>query len=132
MVPGLLGFVLHVVPHRDPVSPTLKMIVAAVCAVVGLRILLGFRQIQRQGETDGRTAVGGYVLSVLLTVLLFPRHLEIGMAVLAILAFGDGSATLFGLMFRGPRLAWNRAKSWTGFLAFNVVGTLMAAWMYCG
>ncbi|MCA9061164.1 MAG: hypothetical protein KDA85_21775 [Planctomycetaceae bacterium] len=132
MVPGVLGFVLHVVPHRDPISATLEVIFAGVCAVVGLRILLGFRQIQRQGEANGRTAVGGYVLSVLLTVLLFPRHLELGLSVLAILAFGDGSATLFGLMFRGPRLWWNRAKSWSGFLAFNLVGTLMAAWMYWG
>lgn len=132
MAPGLLAFLLHIVPHADPISPTLRNIIIGCCAAIGLRILLGFRQIQRHGEGTGFAAVAGYSLSVLLTALIFPGALELGLAVLAILAFGDGSATLFGLLFRGPRLPWNNAKSWSGFLAFVTLGSLMTAWIYWG
>lgn len=132
MSPGLLPLILQVVPHADPVSPTLRWIILAVAAALGLRILWGFRQIQRANEASGMSAVAGYALSVMAMVLLFPQHLEIAFALLAILAFGDGSATLFGLLLRGPRLPWNRAKSWSGLLAFIVVGTLMAGWIYWG
>ncbi len=130
--PGLLAFGLQVVSHADPISPTLQLIIVGCCIAIAARILLGFRQIQRQGEGAGLAAVGGYSLSVLLMAFLFPRHLELGLAVLAILAFGDGSATLVGLTFRGPRLWWNRAKSWSGLLGFVVIGSLMTAWIYWG
>jgi len=132
MFPGLLVFGLHFVSHADPISPTLQLIIVGCCAAIAARSLLGFRQIQRQGEGNGRSAVGGYALSVLLTAFLFPRHLELALAVLAILAFGDGSATLVGLIFRGPRLWWNRTKSWSGLLGFVVIGSLMTAWIYWG
>ena len=132
MCPGLLAFGLHLVPHTDPISLTLRLIIVSCCIAIAARILLGFRQIERQGEGAGLAAVGGYSLSVLLTVFLFPRHLELGLAVLAILAFGDGSATLVGLTFRGPGLWWNRSKSWSGLLGFVVIGSLMTAWIYWG
>jgi len=132
MAPGLLPFALHLVPHADPISRLMKLIIVGLCVAIAGRILWGFQQIQRQGEGAGVTAVAGYSLSVLLTALLFPRHLELGLAVLSILAFGDGSATLFGLLLRGPRLPWNTAKSWSGFLAFIAVGSLMTAWIYWG
>ena len=132
MCPGLLPIILQVVPHADPVSPTLRWIILGVAAALGLRIAWGFRQIQRANETDGMWAIAGYALSVMGMVLLFPQHLELAFALLAILAFGDGSATLFGLLFRGPRLPWNPAKSWSGLLAFITVGTLMASWIYWG
>ncbi len=132
MSPGLLPLILQVVPHADPVSPTLRWIILAVAAALGLRILWGFRQIQRANEASGMSAVAGYALSVMAMVLLFPQHLEMAFALLAILAFGDGSATLFGLLIRGPRLPWNKAKSWSGLLAFIIVGTLMSGWIYWG
>lgn len=132
MCPGVLACGLLVVSHADPISPTLRGIVVSCCVVIAARILQGFRQIQRQGEGAGLAAVGGYSLSVLLTVFLFPRHLELGLAVLSILAFGDGSATLVGLALRGPRLGWNRAKSWSGFLAFVGIGSLVTSLIYWG
>ncbi len=132
MSPGLLPFVLQAVPHQDPISPTLRGIILIVAAVIAGRIFLGFRRIQRTSERGGGAAVAGYVLSVLTMMLLFPRHLEMSLALLAILAFGDGSATLFGLLLRGPRLPWNRDKSWTGLGAFVTAGTLTSAWIYFG
>jgi len=132
MAPGLLPFALQMVPHADPISPTMKLIIVGCCVAIAGKILWGFQQIQRKGEGAGVTAVAGYVLSVLLTALLFPGDLELGLAVLGILAFGDGSATFFGLLLRGPRLPWNKAKSWSGFFAFAAVGSLMTAWIYWG
>mgnify|MGYP006919640722 FL=1 len=132
MSPGVLAFGLLVVPHADPISPTLQLIILTCCLALGAWILLGFRQIQRRGEGAGLGAVGGYSLSVLGTTFLFPGHLELGLAVLAILAFGDGSATLLGSVFRGPRLPWNSGKSWIGMLGFVVVGSAMASWIYWG
>ena len=132
MAPGLLAFGLHIFPHADPMSNLMKMIVFGCCAVIGIKVLLGFQQIQRQGEGAGVAAVAGYALSVLVMTLLFPAALELGLAVLSILAFGDGSATLIGLLLRGPRLPWNSAKSWSGFLGFISVGSLMTAWIYWG
>lgn len=132
MAPGLLPLILQQVSHADPLSPTLRGIIVACCLVIAGRIALQFRNIRRQGEGSGFSAVAGYSLSALVTILLFPRHLEIGLAVVSILAFGDGSATLMGLMLRGPQLPWNSAKSWSGFLGFCVVGTLMTAWVYFG
>ena len=132
MSPGLLPVILQAVPHADPVSSTLRWIFLGVATGIGLRILWGFRQIQRADESGGLAAVAGYVLSVITLLLLFPRHLELAFALLAILAFGDGSATLFGLLIQGKKLPWNKAKSWSGLLAFITVGSLMAAWIYHG
>jgi dolichol kinase len=123
---------LQAVPHADPVSPTLRWIFMGVVAAIGFRILWGFRQIQRASESGGIAPVAGYALSVIMMLLLFPQHLELAFALLAILAFGDGSATLFGLLIRGPRLPWNKDKSWSGLTAFIGIGSLMAAWIYSG
>lgn len=132
MSPGLIPVILQAVPHADPVSPTLRWIFLGVATGIGLRILWGFRQIQRANESGGAAPVAGYALSVIMLLLLFPRHLELAFALLAILAFGDGSATLFGLLIRGRKLPWNHAKSWSGLLAFICVGSLTAAWIYRG
>ena len=77
-------------------------------------------------------SVAGYAGSVLITLLLFPAHAELGLTVLAVLAFGDGSATLVGKLVGGPRLPWNPQKSWAGFLAFATVGGAMASLIYWG
>lgn len=132
MAPGLLAFGLHLVPHADPISWLMKSIVLGCCVGLGAGVLIGFQKIKRQGEGVGIAAVAGYALAVMVTTLLFPQHLELGLAVLSILAFGDGSATLVGLLLRGPRLPWNHSKSWAGFLAFVSVGSLMTAWIYWG
>lgn len=132
MSPGLLPFPLQFFPHKDPIGTILWFIIVGCTVVIASSIFLGFRRIQRQGETGALSAVSGYAFSVLGMAILFPGDLELALAVLGVLAFGDGSATLFGLMFRGPRLPWNPSKSWAGFAAFSVIGTLMTAWIYWG
>lgn len=134
MMPGFLPFVLWGIPHRDPISPTLRVVAVAIIAGLGLRILWGFRLIRRHSEQGehGMGAVMGYALSVLACLLLFPAQAEISLGVLGILAFGDGSATLVGLMWRGKPLPWNTQKSWPGLFAFIGIGTFMSALIYWG
>ena len=81
-----------------------------------------------------------YPLAVLLLVLIFPSRLDIAGAAWAILAFGDGFATLAGTA-KAARLAnnakaaqfaknaktalpWNREKTIAGTAAFIVCGAL--------
>jgi uncharacterized protein (TIGR00297 family) len=63
-----------------------------------------------------------YPVAVLLLIVIFRERLSIAAIAWAILAFGDGFATIAGKTIRGPRLPWNRDKSWSGFVAFLFAG----------
>jgi dolichol kinase len=52
--------------------------------------------------------------------------------VLAILAFGDGSATLGGLLIGGRSLPWNSQKTISGSLCFVFFASLMGGVIYWG
>lgn len=133
MTPGLLPLALWFYPHADPISPTLRAILLGVVVVLGLFVYGQYRRIERQGEQGQRLmSVAGYAGSVLVTLLLFPAHIELGLTVLAVLAFGDGSATLLGKLLGGPGLPWNPEKSWSGFLGFIAIGGSMASLIYWG
>ena len=67
-----------------------------------------------------------YPVAVLLLILVFRNHLHYAAIAWALLAFGDGVATLAGKSVPIARLPWHRDKSWGGFLAFLVVGGAMA------
>jgi dolichol kinase len=133
MSPGVLPLLLWLFPHRDPISPTLRAIMIVVAVGVGVGIFVGYRRIQRRGESGQRlAAVAGYAASVLLTLIAFPEHAELGLTVLAILAFGDGSATLGGLLIGGRKLPWNRDKTVAGLACFVLVGGGLASLVYWG
>jgi uncharacterized protein (TIGR00297 family) len=72
------------------------------------------------------TGIVIYPLSVLLLILFYRNHMEIAAAVWAVMALGDGAAGTAGVWLKGPALAWNREKSWAGFIAFIAAGTLGA------
>ena len=74
--------------------------------------------------TDARFAAGIilYPLAVLLLLLCFPRRPDIVAAAWAILAAGDGMATLAGRAMPIERLPWNSDKSYGGLLAFMLCG----------
>src|SRR5262249_61232198 len=72
-----------------------------------------------------------YPLAVLLLILLFPSRLDIAGAGWAILALGDGTATLVGRAAASGRwgslqgaLGWNPDKTIAGTTAFIVCGAL--------
>ena len=105
--PRPLPAALWFVPHRVPLSPTLRGILLAAIAVwpawsgrMADRPAGGRRRRRRAAP-----AVFGYAGGVLLTLLCFPDRPECGFAVLAVLAFGDGSATLFGKLVRRHAVA---------------------------
>lgn len=74
--------------------------------------------------SDARFAAGiiFYPLAVLGLVLCFPRRPDIVAAAWAILAAGDGMATLAGRAMPIARLPWNPDKSYGGLLAFILCG----------
>lgn len=130
MLPGLLPIASYIYPHKDPLSPTFQKIAAGLIVGIAALLLWRYKTIRRTDEQTELSAVFGYSVSVLATLLLFPKHAELGMLVLCVLAFGDGMATTIGLLFQGPRLAWNRAKSWAGTLAFIAFGGYLASLAY--
>jgi uncharacterized protein (TIGR00297 family) len=127
---------------------------AAMLAVVALvfNLLLlprvGGRQLYRPVDVSRGFPLGIllYPLSVLLLILTFPSRLDIAAAAWAILAVGDGMATLAGthwnakpakaakpgcpgeeeffarFAFHGRRLPWNPDKSVVGTTTFIVFG----------
>jgi uncharacterized protein (TIGR00297 family) len=107
---------------------------AAAAFLFNLLVLprLGGRALLREGEA-GRTHSTGIVLYpvvVLALILLFRGRLEIAAAGWALLAFGDGAATLAGLAVGGPRLPWNRSKTVAGTAAYVLAGTASAALLF--
>ena len=69
-----------------------------------------------------------YPAILLLTFIVFRSSLELAAGIWALLAVGDGMATLSGLALRGPRLPWNPKKTWSGLVAFVLFGTAASAW----
>lgn len=67
-----------------------------------------------------------YPISVLLLILFYRHNLHIAAAAWAIMALGDGMASVGGEWLRGPALPWNRWKTWSGFAGFVVAGTVGA------
>jgi uncharacterized protein (TIGR00297 family) len=108
--------------------------VAAVCAVAVLsNWLLLHRLVGRHVSRHERGWDAGivlYPLMVLLLTLIFRNERLPIAAGWAVLAFGDGFASLIGRSVGGPRLPWNREKSWSGFaafVAFGFVGAIFVA-----
>jgi len=64
-----------------------------------------------------------YPTSVLLLILLYRHHLHVAAAAWAIMAMGDGMASVVGEGLCGPALPWNGEKRWSGFAGFVVAGT---------
>lgn len=131
IAPGFLPLILWPIPHEDPLSATLKTIMIVLAVVISVAAYFKHRSFRRRGEKSLVPAVFGYAGIVLATLILVPASPELGLSVMAILAFGDGSATLVGLLAGGPRLSWNPAKSWAGlasFLAFSIPAATLVYW----
>lgn len=108
---------------------------ASLCAAAALLFNLFLlhrltgRALLRHAERERGFSYGIvlYPAAVLALILVFHRRLEIAAAAWALLAFGDGMATVAGIAVGGPRLPWNREKSWAGLFAFVLYGGLAAA-----
>lgn len=104
----------------------------AAAAIIGNRVVLG-RIFGARVARSARGFDGGILLypaAVLTLIVLFRNRIEIAGTVWAILAFGDGFATLAGKAIGGPKLPWNREKSFAGLVAFIAFGFLGAEFVY--
>ena len=90
------------------------------------------RVFRGDARTKGRDlGIVLYPASIAILILVLHTKLEIVAAAWGLLAFGDGFATLAGRSIGGPRLPWNRAKTWSGYGAFLFMG-FSAAWFLYG
>ena len=132
MSPALLPVGLPLIPHQDTWGPIL-MSLLLIMTVVSLLIAIVLGPIlMRKNESTWMFAVLGYMLPVVGALLAFPGRAEWGLMTLQILALGDGSATLGGMMIGGPRLPWNRSKTLSGLACFTVAGSLAATYSFWG
>lgn len=132
VLPGVLPLLLWPFPHKDPLAPFLGTIIYSLGVAVTVGVYLAERFVHRDEERSWTQAVLGYSLAVMGTIFLFPAHLEISFAVLAILAFGDGTATLGGKLVGGPTIPWNRNKTYAGMASFVVCAGVMSTVVYWG
>lgn len=96
---------------------------AALTAVFGnwlvLHRLIGPSVARHERGYDAGTVL--YPLMVCVLVVVFRDRLHIAAIAWAILAFGDGFATIGKVAPIAP-LPWNRDKSWGGVIAFLIAG----------
>lgn len=112
----------------------------AIAAIVFNLLLLPrlSRNVFRPGDLErvSQSGIVIYPIAVLGLILLFPTRPEIAAASWAILAAGDGLATLVGAHVRSPKLPWNRDKSVAGLIAGAVgaaaAGVFLACWTSLG
>lgn len=135
MSAGLLPFLCPVLTYLHPSAEewnpdALRLIIlaSAIC-LVGLS-LLSAKRFTRPDERHVGMALGCYVVCVMVPLMLFPSHLELGMTVLAVLAIGDGAAGIVGMTFRGPSLPWNARKTISGTVGFVVFAVPTATAVY--
>jgi uncharacterized protein (TIGR00297 family) len=67
-----------------------------------------------------------YPISVLFLILIFPHRPDIAAAAWAVLAVGDGAATVVGQRVGRTRIPWNPEKTAEGSAAFFVLGSAAA------
>jgi len=115
---------------RD-LSPGQAAAMAATAFLFNWQLLprIGGRELWRPGDRDKGYPLGIllYPAAVLGLILYFWTAPWMAAALWAILAFGDGTASLVGSALPGPRLPWNPKKGVVGSLAFVLFGTLGAA-----
>jgi len=81
------------------------------------------RGIYRDASRPRDTGIVWYAAMVLLLIVLFRgRYLPIAAVVWAMMAFGDPAASIAGRLLGGPRLFWNREKTWIGLASNWAVG----------
>jgi dolichol kinase len=104
----------------------------AAAVLAGLFLIIAFA-LPKAGwrshfyrRSEQRYSAGAMLYVAVLLGLVFFFPLSIVAASWAVLALGDGSATLFGQHFRARELAWNKNKTYVGSLAFFVFATLGA------
>lgn len=130
MLPGTLPLLWIVLPHEVPISATWQCGLLLVGTGLGAVACYHGPAFAREGEQNCLCSPISYAVVGVLPILLFPAHPEFSATALAILAFGDGSAALGGIVLRGPALPWNQDKTWAGFICFLSVSIPIASFYF--
>lgn len=130
MSPGALPFLMHNMPHEDPLDTAAIWFLTIVTVILTVVFLACFRIVRRPGESDLLATSVTYPGTFLVTMLLFPGNLEFACVVIAVLAVGDGSAYIFGRWLGKTPLPWNAQKTWMGTLGFVLCAAPVAALAY--
>jgi dolichol kinase len=130
MLPGLVPLTWILLPHEVPISTVWQCCFLGLATVFGILACYHESAFARDGETNCLCSPISYAVVGVVPVLLFPAHPEISATALAVLALGDGSAALGGMLLRGPTLPWNRDKTWSGFLCFLGVSIPVATFYF--
>ena len=132
MLPGIVALVLPLVPQPRPFALSDLVLISIMIFVLGGVIRYGYAAIARPGEVLWTTNVIKYCGTVIAMSFLFAWYPEFATVVTAVLAFGDGSATIFGLLFGKHSLRWNAEKTSEGAVAFlfcSIPRATMAYWL---
>jgi phytol kinase len=132
ILPGLLPTILWFIPHKDPLSWDCRAWLGLIIVGIGIATAVKYRRIARRDEASNPACILGYTIPIFFLLMVIPAHAELGLATLAIISFGDGFATVGGLLLPGPRLPWNKQKSWAGFLCFLTFALPWSAMVYWG
>jgi phytol kinase len=129
-VPGVLALLGAATPC--PASWLVYSVSSMVILATALTLFAIYWQhaIRRTGEQNCLAAILGYAVTVIPLFLFFPSRPELALTVAGILAFGDGSASLVGMLAAGTKLPWNQRKSWAGTIAFVLVAVPTATAIY--
>lgn len=79
---------------------------------------------ERKKVVPGKGAMH-YAAGCLLLMTFAPA--DFALAMIAVLAFGDGASTVAGKIWGKKKLPWNSGKSWVGTAAFFAFGAVSAA-----
>jgi len=111
--------------------------VAILLAVMLFAVVMGIprlsvkKHLYRQTEKTFTNGAVAYFAVLFAIVLLFPP--AVAAVSWAVLAIGDGAATLVGSYFNAKPLPWNKNKTYAGTIAFFFFATagagLMLKWM---
>jgi dolichol kinase len=130
ITPGLLAFLLPLIPHPKPLQwDDLAIITAITVVLTGVYVAMR-RHVERQGESDFWVTTLSYPAVVLVSLFLFRDAPQVTAVVMVALAFGDGLAYLGGTLIGRRRLPWNRTKSWAGTLSFALIAGPLAVVAY--
>jgi len=130
--PGVLALIAAAMPNWGPMPPWVLLLMFVVC-VTGAIVALHFQKsIQRATENNCLAPILGYLVCGVPLLLFFPRFPGLGLAVTGIIAFGDGSAALFGLLWGSTKLPWNKTKTWVGTASFVFVAFPITTLLYWG
>ena len=94
MSPGLLPFVFALVPHFDPLDWIAQAAIVSCCVVMTAVFLSLYRTVRRPGEDNLLSTAISYPAIIIVTVLLFPAHVDLMVGSLSFIAVSGPIATL--------------------------------------